>query len=238
MSRQPGSIDQRKKDAVLEAAAALVVGRGPAVSLGQIAKRSRVSKQTIYNYFGDRPGLFQALLESLAGSAECPVCAYPMTGAPASFFSAYAKILLEWLRRLRLAAGLRVVIYPERFDPIHGIQGLGGVAAGPAMPVLVRILTEATHRGQLRIDDPEAAAALFFNLVTAGRSCGVFHAKLETGVAADIQTAADACGRIFARAYAADPDDLEEDLIASPAALAASRAPIGHPIQPRKEASP
>ena len=42
----------------------------------------------------------------------------------------------------------------------------------------------------------------------------------------------------FARAYAADPGDLEEDVIARPSVLAAGRAPIGDPIQPRKEASP
>lgn len=238
MSRLPGSIDQRKKDAVLEAAAALVVGRGPAVSLGQIARRSGVAKQTIYNYFGDRPGLFRALLESLAGSPECPACAYPMSGAPASFFSAYAKVLLEWLERLRLTAGLRAVISPERSEPIDGDQGLGDVAAGPAMPVLVRVLAEAAHRGRLRIGDPDAAARQFLTLVTAGRFCGGFPASLETGLGADIQAAADACGRIFAQAYAVDADDVAEVFIPNRTMLAAGRAPIGHPIHPRKEASP
>jgi TetR/AcrR family transcriptional repressor of mexJK operon len=237
MSRLPGSIDQRKKDAVLEAAAALVVGRGPAVSLGQIAKRSGVSKQTIYNYFGDKPGLFHALLESLAGSAECPACAYPMTGAPASFFSAYAKTVLEWLRGLRLATGLRAVISPERPEPSHGIQGPGDVAAGPAMPVLARVLAEAARRGRLRVDDPEDAAGQFLDLVMAGRFCGGFPANLETGLAADIQTAADACGRIFAQAYAARADGVGEVFIANRTVLAAGRARIGHPIHPRKEAS-
>ena len=84
MSRLPGSIDQRKKDAVLDAAAALVVARGPGISLGEIASRSTVSKQTIYNYFGDKPGLFQALLESRARPSECPLCVGPADVAPAA----------------------------------------------------------------------------------------------------------------------------------------------------------
>lgn len=237
MSRLPGSIDQRKKEAVLEATAALVVRRGPAVSLGQIAKRSGVSKQTIYNYFDDKPGLFQALIESLAGSTECPVCAYPMAGAPASFLSGYAKILLEWLAQGRLAADLRAAISPEHPEPVHRIQGAGGIAVGPAMPVLVRVLAEAAHSGRLRIDDPEDAARQFLNLVMAGRFCGGFPANLETGLGADIQMAADACGRIFVQAYAAHVNDVDQVFIANRTVLAAGRAPGGHPIHPRKEAS-
>jgi hypothetical protein len=90
----------------------------------------------------------------------------------------------------------------------------------------------------LRIDDPEDAAGQFLNLVTAGRFCGGVPANLEMGVAADIQTAADACGRIFARAYAADVDDVDDVFISNRTAPTAGRALIGHPIHPRKEASP
>jgi AcrR family transcriptional regulator len=171
MGRLPGSIDQRKKDAVLEVAAPWSSRARSDASLRLIAKRSGVAKQTIYNYFGDKPGLFQALLDSRAGPTECPTCAYPMKGAPASFFSAYAKTLLEWLRRLRLAAGLRAVISPDRFEPSTGPTAwrhrrrTGDAGAGPG-------LAEAAHRGRLRIDDPEDAAGQFLNLVTAGRFCG------------------------------------------------------------------
>jgi AcrR family transcriptional regulator len=238
MSRLPGSIDQRKKDAVLEVAAALVVARGPDASLRLIAKRSGVAKQTIYNYFGDKPGLFQALLDSRARPTECPTCVYPMEGAPAPFLSAYAKVLLEWLRRMRLAAGLRAVILPERAEVTYRDPGLGDAAAGPPMHALARVLAEAARRGQLRIDDPEEAATLFLNLVTAGRSCGGFHAGLEAELTADAETAADACGRVFAQAYTTAPNDLDEDVIANRTAAAAGRVSIGHPIHPREEASP
>jgi hypothetical protein len=90
----------------------------------------------------------------------------------------------------------------------------------------------------MRIDDPTHAAELFLDLVTAGRSFGATHAELGAGRTAEIEMAADACGRIFARAYAADPDDLHDDDIQSARATAAGRAPIGHPIPLRKEASP
>jgi TetR/AcrR family transcriptional repressor of mexJK operon len=237
MSRLPGSIDQRKRDAVLDAAAALIVTRGPGISLGEIARRSQVSKQTIYNYFGDKPGLFQALLESRAGPSECPLCLAATDAAPAAFLAAYAKRLLDWLGHVRLAASLQALIAPEHARSGQVDLTAGSAVATRARATLARILDDQARRGRMRIDDPAHAAELFFDLIMAGRTCGLAQAELDAGPAADIETAAEACGRIFARAYAADPDDCESRLSANPILLAVGPTPIGSPIPLRKEAS-
>jgi AcrR family transcriptional regulator len=122
MSRLPGSIDLRKKDAVVEAAAALILVHGPNVSLDEIARQSNVSKQTIYNYFGHKPGLFRAVLEGPVGHMRCPPCIDPTRGASAAFLAAYAKSLLEWLGHEQLVARLRALI---------SSPGPAGVGSGP-----------------------------------------------------------------------------------------------------------
>jgi AcrR family transcriptional regulator len=238
MSRLPGSIDQRKKDAVLAAAAGLILAHGASVSLGEIARRSGVSKQTIYNYFGHKPGLFRAVLESPAGRTECPPCIGPTNVASAVFLSAYAKSLLEWLAHARLVASLRSLISSERSASVHAGTKVADAIAAQALPALARVLAVEARRGRMRIDDPTQAAELFLDLVTAGRALGAAQGVFGAGATDEIETAADACGRIFARAYAADLEELDEDVIASPAGLAAGRAPIGHSTHLRKEASP
>ena len=138
---------------------------------------------------------------------------------------------------MRLADNLRNLIASEHPRSGQTDQAAGGAGAARAQAALARVLAEEVRRGRMRIDDPEQAAELFFDLVIAGRTSGLVQADLDTRPAADIDTAADACGRIFARAYATDPDDLEGEIAANPALLAAGRVPIGYPIHPRKEAS-
>ena len=237
MSRLPGSIDLRKKEAVVEAAGALILAHGPNVSLDEIARQSNVSKQTIYNYFGHKPGLFRAVLEGPVGHIRCPPCIDPTRGASEAFLAAYAKSLLEWLGHAQLVARLRALISSEGQATPRVGTGVAGAVAAQALPALARVLAAEARRGRMRIDDPAQAAELFLDLVTAGRSFVDTQAELDAGRTAEIEMAADVCGRIFARAYAADPDDLDDDDIQSARATAAGRAPIGHPIPLRKEAS-
>ena len=237
MSRLSGSIDQRKKDSVLEAAAALILAHGPGVSLGQIARHANVSKQTIYNYFGHKPGLFRAVLEHRARPSDCPLCVDPRDGGSALFLSAYAKSLLEWLGQMRLSASLQALVASERPRPAHAAKTAGGAVAAQALAALARVLADEARRGRMRIDDPAQAAELFFDLVTAGRSFGAVQTGFGPDRGSDIDAAADACGRVFARAFAADRTGFDDESLAR-AGHSAHRVSNHYPIHPREEASP
>lgn len=63
MPRARGQIDTRKSEAILAAAAALLTERGLSVPLEEVARRAKVSKQTVYNHFGSKTDLVRKLVE-------------------------------------------------------------------------------------------------------------------------------------------------------------------------------
>ncbi|HEY4889420.1 MAG TPA: helix-turn-helix domain-containing protein [Candidatus Dormibacteraeota bacterium] len=72
MNRRPYRLGRRQADvdrtrsAILSAARQLVSELGPESSLGKVARRAGVSRITIYNQFGSKAGLVEALATELA----------------------------------------------------------------------------------------------------------------------------------------------------------------------------
>ena len=64
MRRHANSTCKRKREAILLATADLMSRLGPDVSVTLIARSAAVSKQTVYNHFGSRAGLMDALVAS------------------------------------------------------------------------------------------------------------------------------------------------------------------------------
>jgi AcrR family transcriptional regulator len=58
---------EETKDRIVSAARALLAGRHPQLSLDAVAKHADVSRQTVYNAFGGKHGLLEALCDHLAG---------------------------------------------------------------------------------------------------------------------------------------------------------------------------
>ncbi len=64
--RPTGAERARRRDEILDAAVELFVDRGfQGVALDDVATRARVTKRTIYAYFGDRAEIFVAAVERL-----------------------------------------------------------------------------------------------------------------------------------------------------------------------------
>jgi AcrR family transcriptional regulator len=60
LGRRQGAVDSTRL-AILAAAREMVASGGPGFSTGAVAKRAGVSRITIYNQFGSKPGLLRAL---------------------------------------------------------------------------------------------------------------------------------------------------------------------------------
>lgn len=58
---------EETKDRVVASARKLLAGRNPQLSLDAVAKQADVSRQTVYNAFGGKYGLLEALCDHLAG---------------------------------------------------------------------------------------------------------------------------------------------------------------------------
>ncbi|MGC0415856.1 TetR/AcrR family transcriptional regulator [Embleya sp. AB8] len=69
--RQAAAEETRQR--VLAAARSLLAGDRPRISVDAVAKAADVSRQTIYNVFGTKSGLLEALFDSLAGRAGLDV---------------------------------------------------------------------------------------------------------------------------------------------------------------------
>ena len=61
MARRRGQVDERKSEAILDAAATLFADKGLQAKMDEIAKLAGVSKQTVYNRFASKLEIAQAL---------------------------------------------------------------------------------------------------------------------------------------------------------------------------------
>ena len=61
MARRLGQVDERKSEAILDAAATLFADKGLQAKMDEIAKLAGVSKQTVYNRFASKLEIAKAL---------------------------------------------------------------------------------------------------------------------------------------------------------------------------------
>ena len=71
MGRRQAEIE-RTRSAILSAARELVAEHGPASSIGKVAQRAGVSRITVYNQFGSKEGLLDALAARVAPRSGNP----------------------------------------------------------------------------------------------------------------------------------------------------------------------
>jgi AcrR family transcriptional regulator len=133
---------QRTKQLLLDAAIDEFAEKGPeAARVAQIATRAGVNKERIYQYFGNKDGLFQAVLESELGKlAE----AVPLTGDSADDLGDYTARVFDYHTRhphfLRLLAweglhqgrpaaeGVRAEHYRQKVAALARAQRAGTLA--------------------------------------------------------------------------------------------------------------
>ncbi len=155
----------RKGALILDTARQMFLERGyDATSLDDVAAASGVSKTTVYNNFADKEGLFSAVVLAVTERAEQIISELAATLSAdeplAERLTAVARALaygvlnpaVVQLRRLAIAEALRfpgiVTAYWER-------------APARTLALLTESFTQLAARGELDIDDPAAAAAIF-----------------------------------------------------------------------------
>jgi TetR/AcrR family transcriptional repressor of mexJK operon len=191
-----------KLRAITEAAtAAFLEGGYEGTSLDHIAARAGVSKQTIYNRFGDKEALFRAICRELAGDLLSPLDAARGSDDTRATLSALGRSYL----RLALASSSlslhRLVIQESARFPDFG---RAVYQAGPARIVaeLADYLREQESAGSLAVGDPGTAAESFLGLLL-----GDTQLRALLGVARDeaIEARVDAAVDLFFRAFAPEP---------------------------------
>ncbi len=164
MPRIAGQIDRAKKEAILEAASAVLYERGLAAPVDEIARRAGVSKQTIYNHYGSKPELISALIERRVTAVTANLGAAVSDSSPLEALTAYARALLQTVTSERGVALVRLLIQsvpsaPELAEKAYA----AGVRAGRRR--LAEFLAREARAGRLSIEDANEAAEFFTGLV-------------------------------------------------------------------------
>lgn len=135
-----------------------------AASMDRIAEVSNVSKRTIYNHFGSKDALFEAVVEALiAVMVSRKQIQWDPSKDLASQLRAFARAKTsildneQWLALIKVVLGVAIQ-QPDRARAIM-LKAVDGEAA------LVRWLVEADKAGALRVSDPETSSKVFWGMV-------------------------------------------------------------------------
>lgn len=161
MPRIAGQIDERKSEAILEAATALFAEKGGAASMEEIARRAGVSKQTLYNRYASKVDIGRALAERRSDAITAPLRG---GGEPIEVLTALAAAMLEKLCTARGRSDMRGValMSPQAPDLAEAVYHAG---PGESLRRLGLWLAEQDRLGLLRVPDPRLAAEMFTGMV-------------------------------------------------------------------------
>jgi AcrR family transcriptional regulator len=198
-----------KRLSVLEAAAIVFCRDGFAsASIETIAAEAQVSRQTIYNHYGDKEKLFIAVVKDMTERANAGIyttlATFPdnPTNIEADLVDFAIRLARNCmcnrdciaLRKLIHAEGER---YPVLFAPWRQY--------GPerAWAAIAARFAKLHHAGHLNVDNPDIAARQFQALINADLYVGVILGEKPSE--ADLRAAATAAVRTFLKAYGPDP---------------------------------
>lgn len=162
-----------KRDSITEAAEEMFAREGfAATSIDMIANRAGVSRQTIYNHYGDKENLFVAVVRDLTERSNAglfdTIASFPE--APADLEAALADFAYSLMRNCmcnRDGKALRRLIEAEaeRYPELFAHWRTQGPAK--AWDLIGARFAALDHAGWLRIEDPALAARQFIALANA-----------------------------------------------------------------------
>jgi len=157
MPRVAGQIDERKSEAILDAATTLFAEKGAAASMEQIARRAGVSKQTLYNRYASKIDIGRAIAERRSDAITAPLRS---GGEPVEVLTSFAAALLNKLCGPDGRGDMRGValMSPQAPDLAEAVYHAG---PGESLRRLSLWLAEQDRMGRLRVPDPRHAAEMF-----------------------------------------------------------------------------
>lgn len=197
MARVAGQIDERKSEAILDAASDLFAEKGAAASMDAIARRAGVSKQTLYNRYGSKVEIGRALAERRSDLITAPLRA---GGDPLTVLSALAESMLTKLFAADARSSMRGValMSPHAPDLAEAVYHAG---AGESLRRLALWLAAQDRLGLIRVPDPDMAAEMFSGMVMGHGNLRIV-LGIEENPGTDVARRAQETAHRFLRAFA------------------------------------
>ncbi len=160
--RLPAAEREERRNAVLDATEAALLDEGyDNVTMLAIARRAGASKETLYSWFGNRDGLFAALIERSADESGAAVDAALGTGAPThDTLTGFAAGLLTLLCSPSSIALNRAAMQSPELSARLLASGRHRVG-----PLVERYLAARHDAGEINAPDPAVAFELLYGLI-------------------------------------------------------------------------
>jgi AcrR family transcriptional regulator len=202
MPRIAGQIDLSKNEAILDAAVEVLTERGVSAPIEEIARRACVSKQTIYNHYGSKAELVQALCERRVHEITAPLDAVGALENPEEALAQFARVLLSALLTPRYTVLLRTAMANAAEMP-EVAQALYQAGPRASRRRLAEFLRQETAAGRLACPDALEAAEFFAGMVVSSRQTAYLLAEDLGLTEAEIDRIAREAAARFMKAYAA-----------------------------------
>lgn len=192
----------QRRDAILDAATAILREKGYRdTTMLDVARRVSASKETLYAWFGNKSGLFQAVIRRNADTVRTVLESHldgnaPVEEALADVGRALASLLLGD----GAVAINRAAISEARSEPILA-RILIETGREATLPFFVRYLERCRERGFLQFDDPWEAAETFLGLLLGDKQVRRLLGALDTPDTGEIEALAKQAAARFLRLY-------------------------------------
>lgn len=201
MPRLVGQIDPAKTEAILDAAAEVFGERGLSASMDLVARRARVSKQTVYNRYGSKAELMRAIVDRRVAEITAPLLVPGAQDHPEEALAAFGRVMIEAVLKPRGTSMLRMTVQSavELPDLARAFWEAGPVTSRRR---LARFLEIETAAGRLAVDDPALAAEFFAGMVIGAHQIAHLLGAGRDLEAGEIDRVACEAARRFMKAYA------------------------------------
>ena len=181
---------ERRRAQILDAAKAVFVEHGYAnASLDEVMRLSGGSRATLYRHFGDKDGLFAAIIERISAEMVAPLLTFAPDQDPETVLLAFGRAFMSALMEPTGLALYRVLIGEAEQFP-----GLARAVyrAGPLVAVEQLALHMRRWKAEKRItvDSPDLAARQFLEMIK-----GDLHFRALLRLASPSELEIDACVR-------------------------------------------
>jgi len=153
-----------RKDRIEAAALELLAQKGYlATSMLSVAKRARASNETLYNWYGNKQGLFRSLVEANAGEVKSLLeNDLAQERPPEATLKALGPLLLGLLISDKAITLNRAAAADPSGELARELTQAG---RGTVAPLIAEVFVKARNAGILNFDDAAAAVGLYLDLL-------------------------------------------------------------------------
>ncbi len=193
----------KRRDRILDVAVEVLAERGYRdANMLEVARRAKASKETLYSWFGDKRGVFEAVIRRNAASVQTVMAAQLEADVPIEeALKAFGAALLTLLTGDAAVALNRAAIAEAASDrKLADILVTEGREA--TLPAFIRYLEGQAQQGRLQLSASEVAAEDFLGLLLGDLQIRRLLGAHPKPGRAQIEARAQAATEKFLRLYA------------------------------------